>query len=174
VGYPIVRLRAAHGGVVGYLRRLELALVRVLTDLGVGAFLREGLTGVWTERGKIASIGVRLSAAVTQHGFALNVDPDLSYFDGIVPCGIEGCAMSSVALELGRPATVEPLLRAVTGAVADALEMPAGDDADGRLQRLARHELDLDDAALAQPLDTWPAAAGTELPTRVPSGPWAV
>jgi lipoate-protein ligase B len=141
VGYPIVRLAPAHGGVVGYLRRLEQALIRALGAAGVEGRVREGLTGVWTGRGKIASIGVRLSASVTLHGFALNVDPDLSYFEGIVPCGIEGCTMVSMASELGRPVPVASMLEPVTEAVAALLEMEPSEQSRALLEEVARREL---------------------------------
>jgi lipoate-protein ligase B len=100
VGYPIVGVR----DVVDYVRTLERALIAALGDEGVDAEVREGLTGVWADEGKIASIGVHVQKGVTTHGFAVNVDCDLQPFEWVVPCGIEGVRMTSVARETGRGA----------------------------------------------------------------------
>lgn len=97
VGYPIIKLEGAERDVGKYLRRLEQVLIIALADAGMAAGRREGLTGVWVGARKIASIGVGIRRWVTFHGFALNVSPDLDYFDAMVPCGIEGCEMTSVA-----------------------------------------------------------------------------
>jgi lipoyl(octanoyl) transferase len=103
VGYPILDLRG--GGyrtdLHWYLRTLEEALIRGLQQLDIWADRRQGLTGVWTKGRKIASIGVHVKQWVTWHGFALNITTDLAAFDRIVPCGIEGVRMTSVAEELG-------------------------------------------------------------------------
>ena len=107
VGYPIVALEEGRRDLHRYLRDLEAVLIEALAELGVGGRRVEGLTGVWTPRGKIAAIGVRVSSGwITSHGFALNVATDLSYFDTIVPCGIEDRAITSLALELGRSVAV--------------------------------------------------------------------
>lgn len=98
VGYPIV----AVGDVVAYLRRLETAIIAALADVDVAAGLRDGLTGVWVNEGKIASIGVHVSRGVTTHGFAVNVVNDLQPFEWVVPCGLEGVRMTSVGAETGR------------------------------------------------------------------------
>jgi lipoyl(octanoyl) transferase len=114
VGYPIVRL-ASPVDVVAYVRRLEEALIGVCADLGVEAGRVEGRSGVWIaadppsmerpgarrER-KVAAIGVRVARGVTMHGFALNCDPDLSWFSRIVPCGIPDADVTSLSAELGR------------------------------------------------------------------------
>ena len=128
VGYPIVAL-AEPLDVVDYVRRLEEALIRVATDLGVlGAGRVEGRSGVWLpadDRGperKIAAIGVRVQGGVTLHGFALNCDPDLTAFDRIVPCGIADAGVSSLSLELGRPVGVPEVLDATERAVLAALD----------------------------------------------------
>ena len=103
VGYPIVALEEGRHDLHRYLRDLEGALIDGLAEFGVEGHRMQGLTGVWTPRGKIAAIGVRVSSGwITSHGFALNVATDLSYFGTIVPCGIEGRAVTSLALELGR------------------------------------------------------------------------
>ena len=102
VGYPILKLEGPARDVHGYLRALEEVLIRALAACGISAGRREGLTGVWIGNRKIASLGVGIKRWVTLHGFAINVNPDLAYFGGIIPCGIAGCAMTSVA-EQGHP-----------------------------------------------------------------------
>jgi lipoyl(octanoyl) transferase len=102
VGYPIVSLRAYGDDVHDYIRRMETVIIAALADWRVEAGLIEGLTGVWTpEQRKVASIGVHVNRSVTTHGFAINVNNDLTPFEWIVPCGIESCRMTSVARELG-------------------------------------------------------------------------
>jgi lipoyl(octanoyl) transferase len=118
VGYPILYLgRPGNDGhlprvdYVGYLRRLEAALIRALAGWGLVAERLPGYTGVWVrtpEPVKIAAIGVRVDArGVSQHGFALNVCPDLSYFEGIIPCGIHDRGVGSMARLLDRPLAVD-------------------------------------------------------------------
>lgn len=102
VGYPILNLREHREDLHWYLRTLEAALIHGLDALGIQAGRNPGLTGVWTRGRKIASIGIHVKQWVTFHGFALNVNTDLSYFDLIIPCGIQNVVMTSVALELGR------------------------------------------------------------------------
>jgi lipoate-protein ligase B len=105
VGYPILDLREHREDLHWYLRHLEGALMGALAALGIEAGRNPGLTGVWTRGRKIASIGIHVKQWVTYHGFALNVSTDLDYFDLIVPCGIQGVVMTSVAQELGRTDT---------------------------------------------------------------------
>ncbi len=102
VGYPIIKLEGAERDVLRYLRKLEAAIIAALGRLGIAATRRAGMTGVWVGQRKIASIGVGIRRWTTLHGFALNIATDLAYFDAIVPCGIEGCRMTSIAHE-GRP-----------------------------------------------------------------------
>ncbi|HEY8256597.1 MAG TPA: lipoyl(octanoyl) transferase LipB [Gemmatimonadales bacterium] len=102
VGYPVLDLRRHREDLHWYLRQLEATLIGALGRLGVTAERNPGLTGVWTAGRKIASLGIHVKQWVTFHGFALNVTTDLSYFDLIVPCGIQGVVMTSVARELGR------------------------------------------------------------------------
>jgi lipoyl(octanoyl) transferase len=116
VGYPIVRLKNPND-VVGFVREIEMALINVCKEFGINAERYCERSGVWLrdERGdrKIAAIGIRVARGVTMHGFALNVDPDLSYFNRIVPCGIADAEVTSMARELGRSieiAEVEPIL----------------------------------------------------------------
>jgi len=121
VGYPIIDLKRHRQDLHWYLRQLEGALIDALSTVGIPATRRPSLTGVWTTTGrKIASIGVHARDWVTWHGFALNVTTDLSFFDLIVPCGIAGVEMTSVARELGR----EP--PDITPAVVDALAAQFG------------------------------------------------
>jgi lipoyl(octanoyl) transferase len=97
VGYPHLDLRQRDRDVHRYLRDLEQALIATAARFGVPSFRREGLTGVWTEKGKLASIGVGVRRWVTMHGFALNVSTDLRYFELINPCGIPSCPMVSLS-----------------------------------------------------------------------------
>ena len=99
VGYPIVKLSPDREDVHRYVRDLEELLIRTLSDFGIDAFRIDGLTGVYTARGKIAAIGVHIARWVTTHGFALNVNTDLSYFDLIVGC--EGEPVTSMEELLG-------------------------------------------------------------------------
>jgi lipoyl(octanoyl) transferase len=115
VGYPIVRLPDPID-VVAYVRRMEGVLIDVCADLGVPATRVAGRSGAWVladERGpdrKIGAIGIRVSRAVTLHGFALNCNPDLSYFATFVPCGITDAGVTSLSQELGRDVTVAEVL----------------------------------------------------------------
>jgi lipoyl(octanoyl) transferase len=111
VGYPIVKLPMPIDA-VGHVRRLEQALIAVCADLDVEAIQIVGRSGVWvpaTGGGaarKIAAIGVRISRCTTMHGFALNCDPDLSWFGRIVPCGLDDADVTSLSVELARDVTV--------------------------------------------------------------------
>jgi len=104
-------------GAVDYVRRLEEVLIRTCGDFGIATKRVPGLTGVWTEAepaAKIAAIGVHISRSVTSHGFALNVNPDLSYFDLIVPCGITAKQVTSMQKELGREIDANDVAQAVS------------------------------------------------------------
>jgi lipoyl(octanoyl) transferase len=110
VGYPILDLNGYRLDLHWYLRTLEQALIDALGRLGIPAERNPGLTGVWTGGRKIASIGIHVKQWVTWHGFALNVTTDLAAFDRIVPCGIPGVVMTSVARERGTDPTGQPAL----------------------------------------------------------------
>jgi lipoyl(octanoyl) transferase len=118
VGYPIVKL-ASHVYVVDYVRRLEEALIAVCAGLGVRTGRVKGRSGVWVpadERGrerKIAAIGIRVAQGVTMHGFALNCDNDLAWFDRIVPCGISDADVTTLSKELGRDVPIAEVLEPV-------------------------------------------------------------
>ncbi|MGE0159191.1 MAG: lipoyl(octanoyl) transferase LipB [Gemmatimonadales bacterium] len=119
VAYPILDLRTHGRDLHDYLRRLEEVLIRAAGAFDVRAWRRDGLTGVWTERGKLAAIGVRVSSHwISSHGVALNVAEDLRFFETIVPCGIRGEGVTSLARELGRPVEIEAAQRAVVEAFA--------------------------------------------------------
>jgi len=111
VGYPILRL-SDPVDVVAHVRRVEEALILACADLGVSATRIEGRSGVWVRGGdgrqdrKVAAIGIRVSQGVTMHGFALNCDCDLRWFDRIVPCGITDASVTSLSEEAGRPVGV--------------------------------------------------------------------
>lgn len=112
VGYPIVDLKEWKRDVTAYVRALEQILVDALGEFGIEAAREPGATGVWTSRGKIAAIGVHISRWVTSHGFALNLDTDLSYFQYIVPCGLTKPVTSLRAL--GCQASREQVVAALT------------------------------------------------------------
>ncbi|WP_264510984.1 lipoyl(octanoyl) transferase LipB [Flavobacterium sp. N1719] len=107
VGYPILDLENFFTDIHKYLRLLEEAIIMVLADYGLKGVRSDGETGVWLDVGtpfarKICAMGVRASRWVTMHGFALNVNADLGYFDNIIPCGIRGKGVTSLHVELGR------------------------------------------------------------------------
>ncbi|PZF85218.1 lipoyl(octanoyl) transferase LipB [Micromonospora deserti] len=118
VGYPIVRLPDPVD-VVAYVRRTEQMLIDVCAEFGLAAGRVEGRSGVWVpedDRGparKVAAIGIRVARGVTLHGFSINCDCDLAYFDRIVPCGIRDAGVTSLTAELGRPVTVADVLPVV-------------------------------------------------------------
>jgi lipoate-protein ligase B len=117
VGYPIFRLTEHKKDLHWFLRAIEEALITALDSVGVRGERQEGLTGVWTQGRKIASIGIHVKQWVTWHGFALNVSTKLSYFDLIVPCGIDGVQMTSIVHELGERAPRDLWGRALDGVV---------------------------------------------------------
>jgi len=117
VGYPILNLTRLGTGIGRYLRSLEEALIHTLGSYGVNAGRVEGYTGVWVSDEKIAAIGVRITARrITQHGFALNVNTDLSYFGHIVPCGIRDRGVTALDRILGRAIGPPDLVRPLTDA----------------------------------------------------------
>jgi lipoyl(octanoyl) transferase len=113
VGYPIVKLKNSTD-VVGFVRELETALISVCAEFGVKADRFCERSGVWVrdDKGdrKIAAIGLRVAKGVTMHGFALNVNPDLSAFEKIIPCGISGAKVTSLTAELGSEITINEVL----------------------------------------------------------------
>jgi lipoyl(octanoyl) transferase len=130
VGYPLVRLPDGVY-VVDYVRRLEEALIRTVRGYGLPAMRVAGRSGVWLpaaagrpER-KVVAIGIRVAAKTTQHGFALNVRPDLGAFEKIIPCGIEDAGVTSLAAELDEPPTLAETATAVEVHLRDLLGFAA-------------------------------------------------
>lgn len=128
VGYPIVSL-GLPPDVVAHVRRVEEVLIRACAELGLATQRVEGRSGVWVaadpERGllerKVAAIGIRVSRGVTMHGFALNADCDLAWFDRIVPCGIRDATVTSLSAELGRDVSVAEVTPVVERHLAEVL-----------------------------------------------------
>ena len=125
VGYPIVKLQKPTE-LVGFVREIEAALILVCADLGITAVRVDGRSGVWIQdqRGdrKIAAIGIRVARGVTMHGFALNVNPDLTAFSQIVPCGIADADVTSLEIELGRPIGIDEVAPLVERYVFESLK----------------------------------------------------
>ena len=125
VGYPIVKLLKPTE-LVGFVREIEAALINVCADLGITAVRVAGRSGVWIQDSqgdrKIAAIGIRVAKGVTMHGFALNVNPDLSAFRSIVPCGISDADVTSLEIELGRVVTVDEVAPLVERHIFESLK----------------------------------------------------
>jgi lipoyl(octanoyl) transferase len=113
VGYPILDLREWKRDVHAYVRAIEEVIIRALAGFGIESWREAGATGVWTREGKIAAIGVHISRWVTSHGFALNVDTDLNYFQYIVPCGLTRpvASMRSLGCQAERGEVVRALIQ---------------------------------------------------------------
>lgn len=130
VGYPILTLPSPVD-VIAHVRRIEGMLINVCADLGVTTDRVKGRSGVWVaadDRGperKVAAIGIRVSEGVTMHGFALNCDNDLAWFDRIVPCGIRDASVTTLSRELGRDVTVAEVLPLITARLGE-LTGPGG------------------------------------------------
>lgn len=120
VGYPIINLSPHREDVHRYVRDLEEVLIRALSDFGIDAFRIEGLTGVHTSRGKVAAIGVHIARWITTHGFALNVNTDLSYFNLIIAC--EGEPVTSMEELLGSETELSAVEDAIVAHFADVFE----------------------------------------------------
>jgi lipoyl(octanoyl) transferase len=129
VGYPILDLDNFFTDIHKYLRLLEESIIRTLSDYGIEAGRIDGLTGVWLDYieqknpRKICAMGVKSSRWVTMHGFAFNLNADLSYFGHIIPCGIEDKAVTSLHLELGRPVDETEAKNKVKNHLVDLFEM---------------------------------------------------
>ena len=100
VAYPIINLRDWSGGPLEYVRTIERVIVETVSDFGIDAHTEQGLTGVWTQGGKIAAIGVKISRGVAFHGLSINVNTDLSWYRHIIPCGITDRPVTSMSAEL--------------------------------------------------------------------------
>lgn len=126
VGYPIIRLEDPKQ-IVPYVRRIEEVLIRTIADFGVEGWREEGYTGVWTDEGKVAAIGIRVSRRVTMHGFALNLHPDMGYFGMMNPCGITDREVTTVSDLVGRKITVEETVEALTPHFEEVFGYPESD-----------------------------------------------
>jgi len=127
VGYPILDLENFFTDIHKYLRLLEEAIILTLAEYGIESERSQGETGVWLGVGtpfarKICAMGVRASRWVTMHGFALNVNADLGYFDNIIPCGIKGKAVTSLHVELGRKVDEEEVKQKIVKHFANLFE----------------------------------------------------
>ena len=143
VGYPIVSLEEWQAGqrdVVAYVRRVEAVLITTLARFGIVADRAAGYPGVWVGDEKIAAIGVRVARGRTRHGFALNVDPDLSMFEHIVPCGIRDRGVTSMARILGRAPSMREVVDQVVECFAAEFGFDAVDRADVAWERADKPE----------------------------------
>jgi lipoyl(octanoyl) transferase len=124
VGYPVISLAGVEGGVSRYLRKLEEVLIRALSTFGISAERSLGFTGVWVGDEKIAAIGVKLNAKrITSHGFALNVTTDVGYFEKIVPCGICGKGVTTIARILVRDVPLSDVAEKVSETFGQTFDM---------------------------------------------------
>jgi len=138
VGYPLIPLETSgmvtsnqndaallpQADYVGYLRQLEQVIIQALHQLGVEAGRIKNLTGVWVDGAKIAAIGVKVDAhGITRHGFALNVAPDMSYWNGIIGCGLAGYSVTSLASLLTAPPSMPTVIQAVIAAFEDVFQV---------------------------------------------------
>ena len=138
VGYPLIPLditglvpstqvgssQLPQADYIGYLRKLEQVLIHALHQLGVQAETVKNLTGVWVNGAKIAAIGVKVdSHGITRHGFALNVAPDMSYWDGIIGCGLSGYSVTSLAVLQSNPPSMQQVIRAIITAFEELFEV---------------------------------------------------
>jgi lipoyl synthase len=164
VGYPIVTLPEWRDGlrdVVAYVRRLEAVLIAALAELGIEAGVEKGLTGVWAPAPsgaveKIAAIGVKVTRGRTMHGFAFNVDPDLTMFDHIVPCGIRDRGVTSMTRILGRPVDMRTVVDTVVARFAD--EFAPGTEVER--QDVVWHERSSDLSAFTRNAANWRFSTG--------------
>lgn len=113
VGYPIFNIKEMNMSIGRYVHTLENILIETLNDFGIEAQIRDKLIGVWVGMEKIAAIGVRVVNGVTKHGFALNVNPDLRYFNGIIPCGIDNCQVTSMEKIFHRKVRFGPVQKSI-------------------------------------------------------------
>ena len=137
VGYPLLPLNVKglvagsqndpshlpRADYIGYLRQLERMLILVLSRFGIEGKQINDLTGVWVEGAKIAAIGVKVDAhGITRHGFALNVNPDMSYWEGIIGCGLAGCTVTSLANLLSTPPSMPQVIQATVAAFGEVFD----------------------------------------------------
>jgi lipoyl(octanoyl) transferase len=128
VGYPIIDLTAHRRDIAWYMRSLEEVLIRMAADYGIEAGRLPGATGVWVGNEKLAAMGVHISRWVTSHGFALNVNTDLSYFQWIVPCGLRNKGVTSLEKLLGRRLEMDAVAHRLIEAFGDVFSLKMQDD----------------------------------------------
>ena len=115
VGYPILDLKSRHLDIRQYVKKLETLMIRSIADFGITAHRIHGFPGVWADNRKIAAIGVKINAhGISSHGFAVNVNTDLSFFKHIIPCGLADAEMTSLAEITGHPVEMDRIKRSVT------------------------------------------------------------
>ncbi|MBT8217371.1 MAG: lipoyl synthase [Acidimicrobiia bacterium] len=157
VGYPIMALPDSRQ-IVPYVRKLEQALISTLAELGIDAWPEEGLTGVWTEQGKVAAIGVRVARGVSMHGFAVNLDPDLAYFDKINPCGLTR-PVTSVSALASRKVSHEEFIDLLVPRFAEVFDVRFVEEQRAAFARGTGREFDVDRRVAA---GTFSGATGGE------------
>ena len=123
VGYPIMDLHNYKMSISWYMRTLEEVIIRSLDKFGISADRKDGLTGVWVEDEKIAALGVRISRWVTMHGFALNVNTDLAYYDNIIPCGIFDYGITSMKHILGEKQNMSKIKSTLSAVFLDVFQL---------------------------------------------------
>ena len=124
VGYPILKMPPERLNYIRYIREVERAMLSSVCDLGVPGELKEGFSGVWVGEDKVCAIGVKVDAfGITSHGFALNVNDDLSYFDHIIPCGIADKGVTSLRQILGRRVSMRHVMDVVTHRLAETFAL---------------------------------------------------
>ena len=99
VGYPIINLKNYKKSITWFMRSLEQVIINTLNSFNIVSERKESLPGVWVEDEKICAMGIRIAQWVTMHGFALNIDPEMEYFDGMIPCGILDCGVTSMKIQ---------------------------------------------------------------------------
>ncbi len=123
VGYPIIDLHNYKMSISWYMRSLEEVIIRSLDKFGISADRKDSLTGVWVEEEKIAALGVRISRWVTMHGFALNVNTDLAYYDSIIPCGIFDYGITSMKHILGEKQNISKVKSTLSAVFLDVFQL---------------------------------------------------
>ena len=122
VGYPIISLENWKKDTHKYLRAIEEVIIRTCSEFGINSSRNEKYTGVWVEEKKIAAIGIKVSRWITMHGFAFNVNTDLKYFGGIIPCGIKDKAVTSIENELKQKVNIESVKKLILKHFKDVFE----------------------------------------------------
>jgi lipoyl(octanoyl) transferase len=123
VGYPIIDLHNYKMSISWYMPALEEVIIRSLDKFGISADRKDGLTGVWVEDEKIAALGVRISRWVTMHGFALNINTDLTYYDSIIPCGIFDYGITSLEHILGEKQNISKIKSILSAVFLDVFQL---------------------------------------------------